>query len=214
VGCCAKGCDDFFTDRVARRDARRYRERGLDELSRRVVDTATRRGVGGRAVLEVGGGTGAVQLELLKAGAEHAVNVELSPAYEPYARALLAEAGLAGRVERRLLDFAEAAGEVAPADLVILNRVVCCYPDYETLVRAAADRTRGLMVLTFPRGSWWVRLGTRVLNVGLTLRRGTFRVFAHPPEGVIAAAEARGLRRVLSHRGALWQLVALERPGT
>ena len=143
MNCCsAKGCDEFFTERVARRDAARYRRAAIDGNARRVVEFVRARGVAGSTVLEVGGGVGAIQLELLQAGAARAENVELSPAYEPYAAELLQEAGLEGRVERHLLDFASQGDDVEPADVVILHKVVCCYPDYEALVGAAAAHAK------------------------------------------------------------------------
>ena len=123
MNCCsAKGCDEFFTERVARRDAARYRRAGIDGNARRVVDFVRGHGIEGSTVLEVGGGVGAIQLELLQAGAASAENVELSPAYEPYAGELLQEARLEGRVARHLLDFASQGDEVPPADVVILHR--------------------------------------------------------------------------------------------
>src|SRR6187551_2586546 len=118
--CSAKGCDEFFSERVAQRDAARYRRAGIDGNARRVVDVACRRGIEGSTVLEVGGGIGALQLELLQAGASRAENVELSPAYERYAAELLQAAGLEARVERHLLDFAGQGDDVQPADVVIL----------------------------------------------------------------------------------------------
>lgn len=210
-GCCARGCEEFFTERTARRDARRYRRRGLDATAQRMIDFLKGRGLQGRDVLEVGGGVGAIQLELLKAGAERAVNVELSPAYEESARELLSEAGLEGRVERRLLDFAEGAGEIGPADVVVMHRVVCCYPDYERLVGAAADRARRQLVLSFPREAWWTRLGLGVANLWQRLRRSSFRAYLHPPASILAVARARGLRPASEHRGWVWQIAALER---
>ena len=143
MSCCSgKGCDEFFTDRVARRDARRYRSKGLDRNAQRLVDTVCQRVVEGSTVLEVGGGIGAIQLELLKAGAARTENIELSSAYEPYAAELLQDAGLEGRVERRLLDFADTVEPVESADVVVLHKVVCCYPDYEALVGAAATHAK------------------------------------------------------------------------
>ena len=160
MSCCsAKGCDEFFSDRVARRNADSYRRKGLDKHARRLVDAVCRNGIEGRTVLEVGGGIGAIQLELLQAGAARAENIELSPAYEPYAAELVRTAGLEGRVERRLMDFAVTAEAVDAADVVILHKVVCCYPDYEALVGAAAAHAKQQLVLTFPRRSWWTRLG-------------------------------------------------------
>ena len=71
TGCCnPRGCDEFFNPRFARRMARRYRKRGLDKPSRRMVEFLEQRGeLDGATVLEIGGGVGEIQLELLKRGA-------------------------------------------------------------------------------------------------------------------------------------------------
>jgi hypothetical protein len=213
MSCCSgKGCDEFFNERVARRDARRYRRKGLDGNARRIVELVRRRGVEGKTLLEVGGGIGAIQLELLQAGAARAVNVELSPAYEPYAAELLHVNGLDGRADRRVLDFAERAEELEPADLVVLHRVVCCYPDYEPLVGAAADHARDQLLLTFPRDVWWMRLGLRMINRLQQLRRSAFRVYLHAPTAILDVAGSHGLRVTTRERGRFWELVSFERP--
>jgi hypothetical protein len=212
-GCCVpKGCGEFFTEKTALRDAHRYRRKGLTGPGRRMVDFLAGRAAGA-TVLEVGGGVGAVQLELLKAGAGHAENVELSPAYERTAAELARDAGLEGRTQRRVMDFAERPAEVEPADLVVMNKVVCCYPDYEALVGAAAEHARRYLLLSFPRRTWWLRVGVRIANLYERLRRSSFRAYVHPPAAIVAAAEAHGLRPVLTHRSMVWQVAALERPG-
>src|SRR5919204_6932637 len=105
--CCnSRGCDKLFTPRFARRMAKRYRKKGLDSTAQRMVEFLQERGIDGATVLEIGGGVGEIQIELLKAGAAHAVNLELSPAYDQEAERLLHEAALEGRVERRLHDIA------------------------------------------------------------------------------------------------------------
>jgi tRNA1(Val) A37 N6-methylase TrmN6 len=212
--CCSpKGYQEFFNERVAQRDLRRYRKKGLDKVAQRMVDLLKLRGIEGRSVLEVGGGVGAIQLELLRAGAARAVSVELSPAYQEAARELLTGAGLEGRVEFREFDFAARAPEIEPADAVVMNKVVCCYPDYEALVRPAAQKARRHLVLSFPRKVWWVRVGVRIANLLLRLRGRAFRAYVHPPERILAVAQAQGLERVLDERGLVWQLAAFEQPG-
>src|SRR3954451_14807942 len=95
AGCCnPRGCDQFFNPRFARRMAKRYRKHGLDKPARRMVEFLHSRGVDGASVLEIGGGIGEIQLELLKRGAERTVNLELSPAYEHEATELLREGGM------------------------------------------------------------------------------------------------------------------------
>jgi hypothetical protein len=212
MSCCSpKGYEEFFGEGMARRDANRYRRKGLTGPALRIADYLRTRGIGGSTVLGVGAGVGSLELELLKAGASHATAIELSPAYEPHALELAREAGLEDRVERRILDFAAAPDEAPRADAVVLNKVVCCYPDYEALVGAAARHAERSLVLTFPRSAWWTRLGIKLANAVERLRRQAFRAYVHPPEAVLAVAEAEGLRRAAEHRGFVWQFAAFER---
>lgn len=196
---------------MAERDARRYRRRGLDATSRRIVDYLRTRGVEGRSVLEVGGGVGAIQIELLKAGASRAVSIELTPTYEDVAHNLLSESGLTDRVERRVMDFAQAASEVEPADIVIMNRVICCYPDMPRLAGAAAEHARQVLVMSFPRSTWWTRAGLGLGNAILWLTRREFHIFVHEPRKIFATSVSRGLQPALDQRGFLWTVAALTR---
>ena len=210
--CCSpKGYRWVFSERSARGEARRYRRKGLDGTSRRIVDFLKAQGVEGRTVLEVGGGIGAVQIELLKAGASRALSIELTPTYEDVAAGLLREAGLADRVERRVMDFAEAAAEVDGADIVVLNRVICCYPDMPKLAGAAAGHARRLLVMSYPRRTWWTRLGLGVSNGVLALMRREFHIFVHPPQEIAATVRRHGLEPVLEQTGVLWTVAALGR---
>jgi len=209
--CTPAGYRRIFGERTARRDVRRYRRRGLDRAARRIVDFLASRGVEGDSVLEVGGGAGAIQLELLKAGAAHATNVELSPEYEPFASELLREAGLEARVERRLGDFVAAAEEIGTADNVVLHRVVCCYPDPEALVGAAAQHARRRLVLSFPPDRAVFRAGSAVFNAFLALTRTEFRTFVHPAATILGAARSHGLEPALETRTRIWRIVGFER---
>lgn len=212
MSCCnARGCDELFGARFAARAARRYRRKGLDETARRMVGFLERQGIEDATVLEIGGGVGEIEIELLKRGAASAVNLELSPAYEEEAKRLLSEQGLEGRVERRLHDVAAEPDAVDPADVVVLNRVVCCYPDYRVLLGAAADHARRLVVFSYPPRHAGSRLFIGVQNLVFRLLRREFRTFAHPPEAMLRVVEERGFRPVFAHRARVWQIAALER---
>jgi hypothetical protein len=157
-------------------------------------------------VLEVGGGLGTLELELLEAGAARATNVELSGGYEDAAAVLLSQHGLGDRVERRVADFAVEADVVEPHDVVVLHRVVCCYPDADALVGAAALHARRRLLLTYPRERRLTRLGSRLVNLWLRLTCCGFRTFVHPVARIAAAAEGQGL--VLESRtpqGVIWE---------
>jgi len=212
VTCCPpKGYTKLFSKRAARRDGKRYEEKGLDETAAEMVGFLREQGIEGSSVLEIGGGVGAIQLELLAAGAELATNLELSPEYEATAEELVRERGLEGRVERRLGDVVQEPSLAGEADAVVMHRVVCCYPDYDALVGAAAERARRYLVMSFPRPRWLIRVGLGALNVGARLLRWEYRTWVHAPEALVAAAERRGLTLAGETRGRIWQVAALER---
>lgn len=211
-GCCARhGQDEFFKDRFARRTAKRYRRRGLDKTSTLMVERAAAGGLDGATVLEIGGGVGQLLLALLKAGAARGEVVELVPAYEEHARALAEEAGVGDRASFRTADLVAdpAAGEAA--DVVVLNRVVCCTPDGVELTGIAATLARRRLVLSFPRPSAAATAVVGVQNLGFRLLRRRFRVFIHSPTALAAAAEAHGMRLAFEHPGRIWQVAAFER---
>jgi 16S rRNA G966 N2-methylase RsmD len=210
--CCdSRGCDEFFSPRFARRMAKRYRKRGLDKTSRQMVEFLAERGIEGATVLEVGGGLGEVQIELLKRGAARSVNLELSPAYDGEAGQLLRDAGLEDRVERRLHDIAADPDSIEPVDVVVLHRVVCCYPDYERLLGAVAAHAGRALVFSYPPRNALSRAVVAAQNIGFQLRRSEFRTFAHPPAAMLAVLRRRGLEPAFVHKGAAWQVTGLVR---
>ncbi len=209
--CTPSGYRWIFSRKSAESQARRYRRKGLDATSARLFDVLRRRDLRGLTVLEVGGGIGDLQIELLKAGAARAVSIELTPTYEDAAVALLRDAGLEDRVERRIADFTAAEAEIETADIVVLNRVLCCYPDMPRLATAAANHARDVIVLSFPRRSWWTRALLGVGNLGLRVARRGFHVFVHSPAEIFATVEQRGLQPAFNSRGIFWQVAALER---
>ncbi len=211
AGCCAPTeYRRFFSRKVAAKDARRYRERGLTGTAQRLAELAG--DVNGASVLDVGGGIGAIELELLAAGAARATNVEISAGYEDEAERLLAERGFSGRVDRRVADFVADAAAIGAHAVVILHRVVCCYPDVDELVGEAAARTGRTLLLTYPQERWYTHAGLRVVNLLLQLSRCGFRTYVHPVERIFAVAARHGLTPSVRERnGVLWESTALTR---
>jgi SAM-dependent methyltransferase len=212
AGCCpSRDYHRFFNQRFARRLANRYRKRGLDPTARTMVQFLQGLGLEGASVLEIGGGLGEVEIELLKAGAARAQNLELSPAYQQQARTLAGQAGLQGRIDWRIHDLAADPGAVAPADLVVLHRVVCCYPDYERLLGAAADHARHALVFSYPPRNLLSGAFYLGFNLVMRLTRSGFRGFAHPEGAMLGVLEGHGLRRTFQRRSGIWQVAGLER---
>jgi 2-polyprenyl-3-methyl-5-hydroxy-6-metoxy-1,4-benzoquinol methylase len=212
AGCCdPNGCERMFGTGFARRVAKRYRRRGLDPAAGRMVDFLAAGDLGGATVLEIGGGVGEIGIELLRRGAGRVTNLELSTAYDEEAQRLSQEAGVADRMHRRVVDIATTPDAVEPADLVVLHRVVCCYPDYPRLLGAAADHCRGRLAFSHPPRNL-VSRGVLGLQHGMFALMGQeFRAFAHPPARMREVVVDHGLRPVFAHPGRIWQVQGLTR---
>ena len=211
--CCnPSGYRQFFDHREARRSLRKYDKQGLDNMARRMVGYLESRGMEGKSVLEAGGGIGAIQVALLKAGAENVTNVELSGGYEDVAAELLAREGLVGRVERRLGDFVALAPDIE-ADDVVMNRVICCYPFMERLVIAAVSSSRRFVAATFPRDHLGAKVSLAFGNTWCRIRGVDFRSFIHPPDEVVATAKKGGFDVVFRDRDFIWNAVVFEKVG-
>ena len=210
--CCdPRGCDQVFGANFARQMAKRFRRRGLDATARRMVDFLAIDGVRGATVLDIGGGVGEIGIELLKRGAAKVTTVELSSAYDGEARRLAEEAGVSDRAHRRVADLAASPEEVGPADLVVLHRVVCCYPDYVRLLSVAANHSRRRLVFSHPPRHALSRGMVAMQNAVLRIMGQQYRAFVHPPGAMAQAAVAQGMRSALVGRGMVWQVRGLVR---
>jgi magnesium-protoporphyrin O-methyltransferase len=163
-----------FSDATARRDLERYRTRGPDDTTRRLRDAILRAG-NGRTVLDVGAGIGALGFELLAAGAERVTAVEAAPAYLAAARAEAGRRNLAQRFDVVHGDFVAVAADVMAADVVTMDRVVCCYPAYRPLLEAALQHCRRLLAFSYPRDRWYVRAAVGMQNLARALLGNPFR---------------------------------------
>lgn len=207
-----EGANALFGERTARRDLRRLRRRGPIASTRLLVEGLRADGVEGRTLLDVGGGVGAVQHSLLEAGARSATQVDASAAYLRASREEAERRGHADRVRYLHGDFVELAEEVPEADVVTLDRVICCYPDMERLVERSASRARERYGVVFPRDRWATRVGLPAGNLFNRLRGVPFRVFLHPPEAVDAAIRRQGLEPRFRRRTFFWHVAVYGRP--
>lgn len=209
--CCnPSGYEQLFSSKEARRSLRGYDKKGLNKMAKAIIDYLKSRGVEGHRVLEVGGGIGAAHVELLKAGAVSAVNVELSSGYQEAAAELLRREGLEGRVEHRIGDFTEMA-EGMEADDVIMNRVICCYPHMERLMHAALSASSRFLAITFPRDRLVFRISVALETLYHRIRGVDFRPYVHPPRAILETARRGGFEVVFDDRGTMWHGVVFER---
>ncbi|MFQ6046328.1 MAG: methyltransferase domain-containing protein [Gemmatimonadales bacterium] len=214
MSCCqCVGIEREFSGRRANWDLARYRRRGPGKPTLFLIEALRRIGVEGRTLLDIGGGVGVIQQELLKSGASRVTAVEASPAYVAAARSEAERAGVADRVSYRSGDFVDLASDVSAAHFVTMDKVICCYPYLDELLGAGAAKAKLALGLVYPRDNWPVRLGVRVHNLIRRLFRHPFRAFVHPASAVAAVARSHGLEQVFYRKTVIWQVVVYARSG-
>ncbi len=210
--CCRVDYDDQFNADEARRDVLEYRANGPDPTTRRLLDVLQSQGVQGATLLDIGGGVGAIQLELLSAGVSAATDVDASRPYLSVAEAEAKAAGYAGRVTYLHGDFTRLAEGVAPADIVTLDRVICCYPDVRSLVSLSAGHARRLYGLVHPVDRWWTRALAGLGNLVHRIFRNPYRIYIHSQKVVDGVLAREGFEEVSVHSAWFWRTAVYRRP--
>ena len=176
-----------------------------------LLEAVKQKGVEGNSLLDVGGGIGVLQHELLRAGVGRADSVEASTAYIGACKQEAARQGHEDRITYHNGDFVDIAPNLERADIVTLERVICCYPDVETLVELSSRLVDRVYGLVYPRTNWASKIAARLFNLIMWLRRSSFRVFIHPDSVIDWVTRSNGLRPISRRKTLVWQVVIYER---
>jgi hypothetical protein len=204
--CCCTAIERRFTAETAARDLLRYRTKGPRKTTRLLLDALKAEGVMGKSLLDIGGGVGVIPHELVRAGVTHVTNIEASTAYLDAARDEAERQGYAERVAAHHGDFVVLAATIPEADIVTLDRVICCYPDMETLVAASASHARLLYAVVIPRDTWWMRIVIGLQSLPYRLHRASFRIYLHPAKAIEAGIRRAGLERHATRTTLTWDI--------
>ena len=204
------GCDRIdarFDETYAHEKLQRYRSLGPDASTLALLEAITAEGVEGRTLLDIGGGVGAVQHELLARGLDSVQEVEASTAYSEACTAEAEARGHGDRIVHLTGDFASVRAAVEPADIVTLDRSLCCWHAPLELVDSSAGMARRLYGLVFPRDTWWVRYGWRTWgNARQIMKRSGLRLVTPRAADIEAILARHDLH--LRHRATsgVWQV--------
>ena len=203
--CCVHNRDAArFFDWFARRYRKRFARKGLEPSQRQLMKGLMSNGLSDASLLDIGCGTGYLHQRLLQAGAASAVGVDLSAKMLAEAQAQAREQDLAERTDYREGDFLELGDVLAPVDIVILDKVICCYPDADALVEKSARMARRVYAFTIPRDRWTVRLALFAGRVFLALIRCGFRSYVHDLTAIDCWLTHLGFGRVFEERTFTW----------
>jgi magnesium-protoporphyrin O-methyltransferase len=206
-----QGLENLFDAKTATNELKDYRKKGPSKTTKMLVAALTSKGVEGLTLLDIGGGVGAIQHELVKAGVNRVVNVDASTAYLDAAKSEAIRQGYANQASYHHGDFVELAPTIAPVDIVTLDRAICCYPDMPALVGLSSARAAKFYGLVYPRDAWWTRVGVGIINFFSWLFYKDYRFFAHATHAVEAILHQNGLKQCFYRQTFLWQIAVYGR---
>ena len=207
--CCAANAQ--FDARVAKRDLKSYRRKGPSRETSLLLTAMRQVGVTGLSVLDIGGGIGTIAHELLAAGAGQATVVDASAAYLTAAREEAERRQSSARLHLITGDFTSLAADIDNADIVTLDKVVCCFPDMERLLGASTAHAERLLGVVYPRDAWWVRLVGRLTNAMFALKRSAFRIYIFSNADIDNTIRRAGFTLRFQRRGVPWVVALYER---
>jgi SAM-dependent methyltransferase len=192
-----------FDEKIARRDLESYRRNGPGRTARLLRDLLSDAGGIDGTLLDIGSGIGGLTFELLDRGVTRAIAVDASPAY------LAAAAQEATRRDRLRVvefvqgDFVDVGSKIPSATMVTMDRVICCYPSFEPLLKESLGHAERCFACSYPRDVWYVRAAIVFENRVRSLKKNPFRAFVHPVDPMTEVIERSGFR--LAARRQTWQ---------
>ena len=208
---CCEITDNAFTEEEAKSQLKDFRRKGPRKQTRLILQAIRSLGFKHADLLDIGGGIGAIHHELLDDAAKQATHVDASAVYLRLAKEEAARRGHVDQVKFIHADFTDVANDLPPADIVTLDRVVCCYPDFRRLLSAAAEHSREAIALTYPRETWYMRIVLYMMNFFQKLRKDPFRVFLHPVNEMDSLLRKEGFQRLSMRRLFVWEMALYQR---
>jgi len=209
--CQCEEIESLFDKDLAEDELSKVRRRGPARTTRWLLEAIRARGVTGGTLLDIGGGVGTIQHQLLSSGLATAVHVDAASGYLKVAQKEARRLKLDSRITFHHGNFVDLAPGIEPADIVTLDRVICCYDDVQGLVSTSAAKARRLYGAVYPRDTWWTNLGAWLLNSWRRMRKDNFRIFHHPTRQVESLLAEQGLKRTFHRRGFYWQVALFEK---
>ena len=211
MACCTTEGTDRMFSKQADHYAKKFRKKGLDRPQRLIVEVLEQLGVAGRSILEIGCGVGGLHLSLLQKGGSFALGVEVSGGMIAKARELARELGFYERASYVQGDFVSTCNELSTTDIVVLDKVLCCYANPKVLIERSAAKANMLYAISYPRDAWIARLFFGSTERLGTLLRWSFHPFYHQPAEIEAIVREQGLEEVNSKVTPLWQVRVFRR---
>jgi len=203
--------EHHFDAAKVKQEVQQYHEHGSLDTTCTLADALKAEGIQNMTLLDIGGGVGSLQYELLQAGVGQVTSVEASSAYLKAAKEEAERQNVIENIQFIHGDFVRLSASIPKADIVTLDRVICCFDDMPALVNTSAARAVKFYGLVYPSATWWQRLGNLPARLRAWFKPDTFPMFYHDPKLVDATVQAHGLKPCFEQHAAGWQVVLYKR---
>ena len=165
----------------------------------------------GATLLDIGAGIGVLHHELIGSVVAQTTHVEISDALSNVAREEALRRGTEQAISFRIGDVVDLAEDLPSADIVALDRVICCYPSFRPLMAAAMSRSNRYLVASYPRHTWLSRTFWRLDNWHRQLKGSSFKLFVHSTVEIDQILERAGFNCIYSRDSPIWHNVVYEK---
>lgn len=206
MSCCcphSRSANSFFSF-FAGRYRKRFEKKGFEPSQKQLMEGLDHVGYQKSSILEIGSGVGHLHQTLLEQGATSAVGVDLASRMIEEARHWAEDRSLAGKTEYVEGDFMEISDSLSDADVTVMDKVVCCYPDVDGLIHASLNKTERVYALTYPRDRWYVRAVMEVTALGMKILRSNFRSYVHDPDLIEKWITEAGFSKQYQNNNLVW----------
>ncbi len=203
--CC--GANQQFNLKSAKKDLKRYLKKGPSKPTKLVTEALKTINLKGLSLLDIGGGIGPIPLELIPHGLTKVTNVDASEAYINIAKAEVEKRNYNDIITSHLGDFTDIQEQIQKHDIVTLDKVICCYPFMDDLLKTSLSKAKKYYALVYPQANWLSKLGVKILNLILKLKGNPFRTFIHSPILVESTIANAGFKKIYSTKTLLsWHI--------
>lgn len=210
--CCqCQGIENMFDEKTAKRELERYNKKGPHKATQLLLDAIHKINIKGLSFLDIGGGIGIIQRDLFKEGVSNGISIEASKAYYDVAREEATRNGFFEKVNFRHGDFTSIASQSDAADIVTLDKVICCYDDLSSLVGLSSKLARKIYAIVYFRDVWWTKIMVPFLNLYPKIKGSSFRAFIHPTKKVEKIIFKNGFKRFYYSTTFIWQVAVFTR---
>ena len=164
-----------------------------------------------KEILDIGCGVGALHITLLREGADAATGIDISEGMLQQAKKLAEENHLEDKTRYILGDFVRESEMIKEADITFLDKVVCCYDDYRTLIERSTAKTKTIYALSHPKNSLLMELIFKLQIFILKFSHGSFHPFWHDWDEVHRIILGQGFQLMYSNSTIAWQVLVYRR---